>query len=406
VSWPFDTSYRPVGVWRLYGSTAPAHALVTALWGIAWVATLAMLVGIATRISTAVSFVAFLALVSLSVAGRPAWSHSYNPVLLAHLAFLGARGGDDLSVDALIRGRVAGAYRWSLWLVQFAVALVFASAMYMKLKAGGYSLAWITSDNLRNQLLLRYDAAGLSRPAIVDWIIDRPWAYHGAAALSMVAQTVPIIACFTRRPIVRAMGGACFIAETLSIGIVMQLWNLQWLPLAAVFVDWDALLRAPALPPRPTRVPMKIFAVLFVAYDVACSFHFDQRLNTYPFTAFPMFAQIRATPPYEVHRPYAIIAGRFEVIADRPIPSDWLDYRYRALITRRDLHAGLDDVLAYLRRAYPEARIDRVRLWFVVLDAPAYPALAHLEERRIGVLAELDTHGRFMLSPLAAVSRK
>jgi len=290
--------------------------------------------------------------------------------------------------------------------VQFAVALVFASAVYMKLKGGGYSLAWITSDNLRNQLLLRYDAAGLSRPAIVDWLIDRPWAYHSAAALSMIAQTAPIIACFTRRPIVRAIGALCFVSETLSIGAVMQLWNLEWLPLAAVFVDWEALLRVPALPPQPTRAPMKLFAIVFVAYDVASAFFFDQRLNTYPFTAFPMFAQVRANRPYNVHQPYAIVAGRFEVIADRPIPHDWIDYDYRSLISRRDLRAGLTDVLADVRHVYPAARIERLRLWFVILDAPAYPAPAHLEERRIAVLAELDANGRFMLSPLAAVSRK
>jgi hypothetical protein len=202
------------------------------------------------------------------------------------------------------------------------------------------------------------------------------------------------------------MGAVCFVSETLSIGAVMQLWNLQWLPLAAVFVDWDALLRMPANPAQPTRVPMKLFAIVFVAYDVASALFFNQRFNTYPFTAFPRFAQVRAKPPYDVHQPYAIVVGRFEVIADRPIPHDWIDYRYRALITRRDLYAGLTDVLAYVRRAYPAARIDGVRLWFVILEAPAYPARAHLEERRIAVLAELDAGGRFMLSPLAAVSRR
>lgn len=405
-SWPApSTSYHPVGIWMLYGHVAPPDALVTALWVVAWLSSVAMLAGALTRASTALSFVTFVALASLSYAGTPTWSHSFNPVLLAQLAFLGARGGDMFSVDALRRGRVVAAYRWSLWLVQFAVALVFASALFMKLKGGGYSLAWVTSDNLRNQLLLRYDAVGLTRPGLVDWLIERPWAYHAAAALSMLAQAVPIVACFVRRPVVRAVCGLCFVAETIAIGVVMQLWNLEWLPLAAVFIDWDALLRAPLLPQR-THVAMKTFAVVFVAYDVITSFRFDQRFNTYPFTAFPMFAQLRATPPYDVHRPYAIVAGRFEVIADRPVPHDWLDYRYRAVVRRRDVSQGLADVLADVRRTYPAAQVERVRLWLVVLDAPAYPAPARLEERRIGVLAELDASGHFTLSPLAVVSRK
>ena len=398
--------YRPVGIWMLYGHAEPAHGVIAALWVVAWLATLAMLVGALTRVSTAVSFVTVVALVSLSVSGRPTWSHAFNPVLLAHLAFLGARGGDVFSVDALIRGRMVGAYRWSLWLVQFAVALVFASAVYMKLKAGGFGLAWVTSDNLRNQFLLRYDASGLTRPPIVEWLIERPWAYHGAAAFSMMAQTVPILVCFTRRPIVRALGGACFVVETLGIGVVMHLWNLEWLPLAAVFIDWDALLRVPATPPQRTHVTMKVFAIVFVVYDVICSFFVDQRLNTYPFTAFPMFAQVRATPPYDVHLPYTITTGRFEVLADRPIPHDWLDYRYRTLIAHRDLRPVLADALADIRRVLPTARVDQVRLWFVILEAPAYPAPARLEERRIGVLAALDSDGGFMLTPLAAVSRK
>jgi hypothetical protein len=41
-----------------------------------------------------------------------------------------------------------------------------------------------------------------------------------------------------------------------------------------------------------------------------------------------------------------------------------------------------------------------------MLDAPAYPAPARLDERRIGLLAALDAQGRFTLTPLAAVSRK
>src|SRR5581483_3875567 len=104
---------------------------------------------------------------------QPAWSHDLNVVLLALLAFLGARGGDVLSLDAVIarrRGRTIppAAYQWSLRLIQLAVGLMFVSACMLKLKTGG--LRWALSDNLRHQLLVRYDLIGeTTHSPMVDW---------------------------------------------------------------------------------------------------------------------------------------------------------------------------------------------------------------------------------------------
>ena len=100
-----STVYRPVGVWMLAGSAPPPSFVVDLLWVIARVATLAMLVGCASRIATAASCVAVLALASLYESGQASWSHSLNIVCLAQLALLGARVGDALSIDALIRRR-------------------------------------------------------------------------------------------------------------------------------------------------------------------------------------------------------------------------------------------------------------------------------------------------------------
>src|SRR5688572_24846299 len=135
--------YRPVGVWMVLGHTAPPGALVDLLWICAWAGTVAMLVGWRTRTATAVSFVAATSLAALSFSGSAAWSHQYNVVLIAQAAFLGARGGDVLSVDALLRSRrglplldVPGGYQWSLRLVQLSVALMFAGAFFYKLASG------------------------------------------------------------------------------------------------------------------------------------------------------------------------------------------------------------------------------------------------------------------------------
>lgn len=413
--------YRPVGVWMVLGHRVPPGALVDLLWIVAWAGTLAMLVGLATRASTAASFAASVALASLSFAGQATWSHQYNVVFLAQLAFLGARGGDALSADALIRrlrGRppidVARGYQWSLRLVQLAVALMFAGAVFHKILHGHFTLRWATSDNLRHHLLVRFDLAGLPRPEVVQWIIDDVWRYRVAAALNLISQAMPIVACFAiRRPLVRAACGACFVVETIALGLVVDLWNLHWLPLVAVFVDWDALYarvrRRPRLdvavaplpagwrPPRAARG----FVVAFVVYDAVTAFvpAVDQWLNTYPFSGFPMFATIRARAPYDEHLPYAVPGDHAEVLADHPIDAAtqrWFDHANRTLYTIDDpdvLRVKLDKLLDRARQRYPALGIHGIRWWLVIFEAPAYPAPAHFEPHRIAVTGEIrDDH--------------
>ena len=415
-----DALYRPVGVWMLLGHTPPPEVLVSALWIVAWAATVAMLVGAATRASTAASFVASVALASLSFAQGTTWSHQYNVVFLAQLAFLGARGGDFLSVDALVR-RLRGkplldvprAYLWSVRLVQLAVVLMFAGAAFHKLLHGHFTLRWALSDNLRNQLLVRFDRAGLPRPPLVDWIIDDVWRYRTAAVLNLVSQALPLAACFlTRRPILRALCGVFFIVETVALDHVVALWNPHWLPLAAVFVDWDALVariaRRPASVPAPPpgwqpRRSIRWFVIAFVAYDAFTAFvpTVDQKLNTYPFSSFPMFATIRARAPYGEHLPYSVAGDHFEVLSDVPIDpvmQRWFDHSHRGMANVRDpdqLRARLAAMLDEARERYPEHGIHGLRLHLTIFEAPAYPAPARFEPHLIAIVGELDRSDGF-----------
>jgi len=405
--------YRPVGIWMVFGHLVPADGVVSLLWVIAWASGVAMLLGAWSRIATAVSLTSFLALASLSYSGGEAWSHPYNPILLAQVAFLGARGGDALSVDALIRHvrglppvNVARGYQWSIRLVQLAVALVFLSGMVHKLAGAGFTLKWITTDNLRNQILLRYDIAGAPHPAIVDWILADVWRYRTTAALSMISQTLPIFACvFVKRPVLRALCGAAFVMETIGLAVVMQYWNLEWVPLAVVFVDWDALLAKikplPATPAegRPPRAA-KIFVIGFVVFDLATTFlpQVDQKLNTYPFTRFAMFAKLRVDPPYDEHLPYSIPAGHFEIVSDPPINPALLDSRHRSLYltkSKDDLRARLVAIFSDVRRMNPDAKVSALRLYVAVLEVPAYPGTPLFVPRDIALLAEVTTEGGF-----------
>ncbi|TMQ22429.1 MAG: hypothetical protein E6J90_12410 [Deltaproteobacteria bacterium] len=412
--------YRPVGIWMLFGHLVPPGGVVAALWGVAIGATVLMLVGLWSRASTAVSFVTAIALTSASFASSASWSHQYNVVFLAQLAFLGARGGDTLSLDAVIRRRrglppldAPRGYQWSVRLVQLAVALMFAGAAFHKLLHGHFTLHWALSDNLRHQLLVRYDLAGLPRPAVADWIIDDVWRFRTAAVLNLLSQAAPILACiFVRRPLVRALAGGFFVLEVVALGLVVDLWNPHWLPLAAAFIDWDRLAAlalhrpATARPPPPGWTPpaaARRFIIAFVIYDAITALvpTLDQRLNTYPFSGFPMFATVRAREPYNQHQPYAVPGDHFEVISARP-PDEhaqrWIDHRNRRLYLVTDpvvFRKRLAAILADVQARFPELGIRGLRHYLTIFEAPAYPAAAHFEPHPIAIMGELDDTGRF-----------
>lgn len=412
--------YRPVGIWMLLGRIVPPDPVIDALWVLAWAATGAMLIGLFSRLTTAISCGAALALVSLSFASSAGWSHQYNVVFLAQIAFLGARGGDTLSVDALIRRwrklppiDVPRGYQWSLRLVQLAVALMFAGAAFHKIMHGHFTLRWALSDNLRNQLLVRYDLADLPRPPLVEWMIDNVWRYRTAAVLNLISQTMPILAClFVRRPWVRAIAGGFFALEVVALDLVVGLWNAHWMPLAAVFVDWDRLtawvtrrpITVPAVPAtwQPRRAT-RIFLVAFVVYDAITAFVpvVDQVLNTYPFSGFPMFAMVRARAPYDEHQPYAVIGDHFEALSDRPLDERsqrWLDHHNRRLESVRDpkrLRAKLTAILKDAQARFPEFGIRGMRHYVVVFESPAYPAPARFTEYKMGITGEIGRDGVF-----------
>src|SRR4029079_6895568 len=75
--------YRPVGIWMLFGHLVPPAPVVMCLWVLAIGGSALMFVGLFSRTSTVVSFVASLALTSASFSSNATWSHQYNVVFLA-----------------------------------------------------------------------------------------------------------------------------------------------------------------------------------------------------------------------------------------------------------------------------------------------------------------------------------
>jgi hypothetical protein len=218
----------------------------------------------------------------------------------------------------------------------------------------------------------------------------------------MISQAMPIVACFAvRRPGLRAACGAFFVTDVLGIAVIMQWWNLNWLPLAVVFVDWEALrgVAVVAIPPA-LRVPRieHAFIIAMVAAEGMTAFpaHVSGRVRAYPFTSFQMFAEVRAREPYDRHLPYGLAAGHFVLDPPCEDASRWLDHAYRATVhgDPRELSSRLAGILDDARRHFRDAAFHGIRLELAILETPAYPAPARFEPHLIGIVAELED-GKF-----------
>jgi hypothetical protein len=353
-----DANYLPKGILRLLGGTPPPAGAFEVIRLVAAGATLCALVGLFSRASMAVSLFANLCLVDLIYAGTPiGWPHGLPVVFLAQFAFaLGCTGG-PLSADALIRRRRGPArapagreYLWPILLAQWAVAMMFLNAVWYKFRAGGFGPAWALSDNLRHLLSYRHYLM-LSGPSpLAEWLMAEPARYKGAAVGNFFAQVVPVLACLlVRRPFLRALCGLAFLTEVVGIALTMGLWNVHWVPLVALFIDWDWLLAAasrraaqpvgsPAAPPplRPRRAAALSGLILaFVGYNVHVAFwHPNDDDRTFPFSAFAMFSAVWAEKPYAEHKGYTLVLSQFEVPDGRPMPPEWkywIQYKFMAL---------------------------------------------------------------------------
>ncbi|MFN0253180.1 MAG: hypothetical protein ACKV2T_40275 [Kofleriaceae bacterium] len=419
--WQHHSSrYNKLGPWLLFPGR-PGESLLDTITIIAWGSTLAMLAGVWSRAAHAVSFVACTLIAAHGVSENPTWSHIDVPPLLASFAFLGAPGGAAFSIDAWRRRRLGepplATRQTSARLVLATVVSVFFIAGYWKLRADdGVGLGWALSDNLRHQILVRFDWIGLPRTPLADWIIAESWRYRTVAALNLVSQILPIAAVVLhRRPRLRACLGVLFVLEIVGLALVMDLWDLHWIPLAAVFIDWDAIVawwrrrahptRTTSVEPEPltrTRVHLAFATVFLLVYGLHL-FWLNQRTRLFPLTSFPMFSEVRAKKPYSEHQSYELLGGHIELLGDRPMRPDevsWVDAHggYRWMFRTRDpvrLRAHLHAILDELSRAWPDLGIRTVRLSLAVFQAPAYPAPAALARTDVAILGELDADGTF-----------
>lgn len=420
--------YRPIGVLLLL-PFEPSSLVVKAMWWAALVAGIALLVGVATRLASIVALAAGLVLGGMFYAYRDHWSHEFNATLLGLLILVGAPTADVWSIDAWRRARRGEAPpppRPSIWvgrLVMLTVGLMMASAGFSKLLSGGMSLDWALSDNLRHQILVRFDLGGVPRTALASWILEEPWRWKLAALGNLGAQLAPLVAAFViRRPWVRAACGLVFATEVAALWFVMGFWDPWWYPLALVFIDGDRVVGwwrarrgsadaavgvvpaavAPGVP--PAHLHTRVLVALYVTVSVVIGFwHWpllDQRLRLHPFSAFPMFASIRAVPPYDQHLPYELLEGQVAVVAaptataaEASALATWAAGRgdARALVRART-PARIEAALRALRAEAP-AGLAEVSLELRARRAAPHPAPARFVLDAVATFGTIDAAG-------------
>ena len=231
--------WMPTPIFRalaLPHASQPSLELLQTVW-IASLVTAAL--GLLTRASTALAFALGFYLIGLGHCfGKVDHNDTVVPLLLLVLA--GSRCGDAFSLDAWRRRGCAsadGAYTWPVRTVWMLTAFVFGAAGLSKLIDGG--LAWVTSDNMRNMLLLHHYPGHSPRSGIGLVIAEHAWLYKPMAAAGLSAECLAPAVTFSR-----------LARRTVAPALFFMLLAFWWThgfsprpfyPLFAWFVPWGAL---------------------------------------------------------------------------------------------------------------------------------------------------------------------
>lgn len=395
--------YQPDGILSWFGSNLPAPAFFETLKWLAYVFLPLTAIGFMTRLSHLILTVSVLCLDGLNYSFINGWTNGYTLVWVALIALtVQPRGvlsvdywlGKKLSVDSFPHLTTAATY-----LSQYAVASVFFWASFSKLTSPGYpSLGWIFSDNLRNQIFVRYIYMGEQVPPLPLAIANSEFLYKLFALGNCLSQAGAIAACFlVRRPILRALVRLAFVFEIFGLAFVMELRNFHWLPLYAVFIDWEyflqrafpklAALRLKIASSTITTVNRRIglsLVTVFIATTVLINGHPKRLrldLNSFPFSRYELYGDIRAKSPLSQHQTYEMLSTRIELKTEGPDeePSEVLKklnrtYRHWQNINQLEkIREGLKQIRLTAKEKMRNTTPKAVYLYRAILQAPAYP---------------------------------
>ncbi|MGB7159121.1 MAG: hypothetical protein WBD40_13715 [Tepidisphaeraceae bacterium] len=215
---------------------------------IAWALAIVLAaIGLFTRAATAVAFgLGFYLLLLGNNFGKI--GHGDQAIVLTMLILALARCGDAWSIDARRADRrrgdgrersrpTSGEYRWPIRMVWLLMCLIFCAAGVTKLLRSG--VAWITSDHLRNTLILAHHYYPRPPTDLGLYLARFPRLCHVMAAGVIALELSFPLALVLKRargPIVAAT-----LLMQVGIGLLMGVWFLEFFLLYAFWVPWDRL---------------------------------------------------------------------------------------------------------------------------------------------------------------------
>jgi hypothetical protein len=229
--------YRPISFLRLL-DRMPSAEVVAALQALALAAAVLAMVGLLTRVTLPVAWLAALPLVAMtSSLGKVV--HNDVLLLLCLVPLLPARAGAAWSLDARQRPTAdrGAAFGWPVRTAMLVVAGAYCFSGLAKLLHAGP--AWVASDNLRWVLYASSDQQDTPNPFAL-FVADRPVLAHLVAAATLAVELgFPLVLW---RPRLAWLLVPAVVAMHAGIGLAMRLdYSAMAATVLIVMVDWPAL---------------------------------------------------------------------------------------------------------------------------------------------------------------------
>ena len=247
--------FRPISFLRLL-DRMPSPEAVAVLQALALGAAVLATVGLLTRFTLPVAWLAALPLVAMtSSLGKVV--HNDVLLLLCLLPLLPSRAGAVWSLDARLRpvARPGPAFGWPVRTAMVVVAGAYCFSGLAKLLHAGP--AWVASGNLRWVLYAASDAQPEPNPFAL-FVADRPLLAQLVAAATLAVELgFPLVLW---RPRLAWVFVPAVVAMHAGIGLTMHLdYSAMAATVLVVFVDWPALadrLRGPGPQPAGRSGPV------------------------------------------------------------------------------------------------------------------------------------------------------
>jgi hypothetical protein len=243
--------YRPISFLRLL-DRMPSPEVVAALQALALAAAVLAMVGLLTRVTLPVAWLAALPLIAMTSSfGKVV--HNDVLLLLCLVPLLPSPAGAAWSLDARQRARAerGPAFGWPVRTAMVVVAGAYCCSGLAKLLHAGP--AWVASDNLRWVLYASSDTQSAPNPFAL-FVADRPVLAHLVAAATLAVELgFPLVLW---RPRLAWLFVPAVVAMHAGIGLAMRLdYSAMAATVLIVMIDWPALVdrvrRSGTLPTGP-----------------------------------------------------------------------------------------------------------------------------------------------------------